>query len=110
MRSLDGVGICFQILYKQYGDPSYIQAIMLVAQISMKLTTSHPEISNLGGELRQFALARGATEYADKDLISSLAAIVEAIVPMVKYDLLIMGRVPRADLVKYDGLAALLRR
>jgi hypothetical protein len=43
------------------------------------------------------------------ELISSLASLIQGVTSMVDFELLVRGRVPRASISSYEGLAGHLR-
>jgi hypothetical protein len=100
----------FQVLFEKHGDPVYLQAMLVTAQIAKKLAvmSSHQLLESIAPR-EKYALEKGGTLVEDDKLITNLSLMVPGVATLVDIDLILKGRIPRAALGNYDGLGSMLK-
>jgi hypothetical protein len=110
VHSFRTMAMGFQSLYERYHDTVYLQAMLIMMQISAKLSVGNEEELRSIASWEEYALERGGQKTSDTDLVSSLASIVSGLSStLVNVDALLKGRIPRSALGKYDYLKAMLK-
>ncbi len=108
-KSLSTMSLNFHSLYSRYKDPIYLQALVVVTQLVEMLAVVDLDSNQATIDLNQFALMNGATLPERDELLPSFSAIVQGVATLVDFELFSKGRVPRAAIAKYEGLASHLR-
>lgn len=108
-KALSTMSLNFYSLYDRYKDPIYLQAVLVVTQLVETLGVVDIDANKATSELNQFALEHGATLPERSELLSALSAIIQGVASLVDFELFAKGRVPRAAIAKYEGLASHFR-
>jgi predicted MPP superfamily phosphohydrolase len=108
-KSLNTISRSFYSLYERYSDPIYLQAVLVATQLGRALGDTEDEPITSTMSLQELSLEKGGTLVPHGELISSLASLIQGVTSMVDFELLVRGRVPRASISSYEGLAGHLR-
>jgi calcineurin-like phosphoesterase family protein len=108
-KALSTMSLNLKSLYDRYKDPIYLQAILVVTQFVEMLGIIGIDENKATSELNKFALENGATLPERNELLPAFSAIIQGVATLVNFELFAKGRVPRAAIAKYDGLASHLR-
>jgi predicted phosphodiesterase len=110
IRTLGTMASIFQVLFEKHGDPVYLQAMLVTAQIATKLAVmSNQQLLESIVPREKYALEKGGTLVEDNKLITNLSLMVPGVATLVDIDLILKGRIPRAALGNYDGLGSMLK-
>jgi hypothetical protein len=108
-KALSTMSLNLKSLYDRYRDPIYLQAVLVVTQLVEILGIVDDDANRATEDLNRFALENGAILPERDELLPSLSAIVQGVTTLIDFELFAKGRIPRAAVAKYDGLASHLR-
>jgi hypothetical protein len=98
------------LLYGRYRNQGYLTAIGATVRISQILCDNDEEWLRTTEEISASARQVGSVVVADQDLLPTLDVLVQSVLPLVDFDQLAKGRVPRECLNKLEGVSAVIRR
>ena len=104
--ALGGLATNLSTLHKQFGFRSYADALMLTCQLARRIDNFSDAAIE---DFHSYAIRSGAKEFPGGELISLLSKMVVAMLPLIKFDEIVQGRIPRSALENFQGLSALLR-